>query len=124
MALILIALRPSFAEAIYNRSKLFEFRRVKAKIRPDDRILVYESAPISKVTGEFNVGKVVYGKPSQILNLEPNSNSRTAAAQYLTGAKLCTAIEVVNPIRWEQSMKLGNLYPSLRPPQSYLFIEK
>lgn len=124
MALILIALRPSFAVAIYNRSKLFEFRRVRAKIQPNDRILVYESAPISQVTGEFNAGKVIYGKSSQILNLEPNLDSRAAAAQYLTGAQLCTAIEVVDPIRWEQPIRLSNLYPDLRPPQSYLFIEK
>lgn len=124
MALILIALQPSFAAAIYNRSKSFEFRRVKAKIRPDDRILVYESAPISRVTGEFNAGKVIYGKSSQILILEPDLGSRAAAAQYLTGAEFCTAIEVVNPVKWEPSTKLGNLYPGLRPPQSYLFIEK
>jgi predicted transcriptional regulator len=110
-----MSLRPTFAEAIYSGSKRFEFRRVRASINYGERVLVYESAPSSRLTGEFWVGNVVSASPSEVLTLEPNVESRRLAESYLSGARVATAIEVVNPLRWQRHRVLKNLFPNLHP---------
>jgi predicted transcriptional regulator len=119
---IIMSLRPIFAEAIYQGLKHFEFRRVKVKIHGGDHVFIYESAPISCLTGEFYVGRVVTGNPNQVLNLEATLSSKIAAEQYLWGAKIATAIEVLLPQRWRQPKPLQAIAPGCRPPQSYTFI--
>ena len=118
---VLLALRPNFAEAIYGRTKRFEFRRTRVSIVSSDIILVYETAPISSITGSFVVGRVVQGKPEVIVTLEPDQANRKAVEQYLAGAKVASAIEVTQVTRWHRSVPLSEILPGTKPPQSYIF---
>jgi predicted transcriptional regulator len=58
---ILLAVKPRFADAIYARAKLYEYRRVRAKFRPGDYVFVYESHPKKCVSGQFEIGEVSIG---------------------------------------------------------------
>ena len=113
-----------YAEAIYTGAKRHEFRRVRASFVSGDRVLVYEPLPTGLVTGEFVVGTVHQGLPSDITCLETDPWSRIAAEHYLRGAHIATAIEVTAATKWEAGIKLHDVSPGIRPPQSYVFINE
>ena len=50
MNVLVMSIKPQYAEAIYAGTKQFEFRK-KPPTNPKAVYLVYESAPVSKLTG-------------------------------------------------------------------------
>lgn len=120
--LVVMSIRPRFAKAIYSRTKQFEFRRVRTQLRSGDLVLVYESAPVSYLTGQFHVGKVVIGSPTDLIELEAEGTSRVAVQHYLLGAQVASAIEVLDPVRWREKVCFNEFLPGYRPPQSYAFV--
>jgi predicted transcriptional regulator len=119
---VLMSIRPAFADELYRGAKLFEYRRVRARIRTGDRVLVYESRPRSYVSGEFRAGRVLTGPPSRLASLEPDPHVRALVERYLRGAARATAIEVLSLTRWDACVALSELSPGTRPPQSYTFL--
>lgn len=55
---VLLSIKPEFANKIFEGSKKFEFRRSIFKNKQVKSIVVYASAPISKVIGEFEIDTV------------------------------------------------------------------
>ena len=56
---ILLSIKPEFANKIFNGSKKFEFRRLVFKNKSVNTVVVYASAPVSKVIGEFDIEQVL-----------------------------------------------------------------
>ena len=52
---VLLSIRPQFALQIFEGSKRYEYRRAIFKREGVTSVLVYASAPIGKVIGEFEV---------------------------------------------------------------------
>lgn len=52
MRTIILAIKPKYANMILNGEKTIEFRRKFPKA-PLEKVLIYASAPISKIIGEF-----------------------------------------------------------------------
>src|SRR5271157_5356318 len=64
---ILMSVKPSYAEKIFNRTKTVELRRIKPKfLQEGDLILVYVSSPVKALTGAFTVSSVM---EKSLLNL-------------------------------------------------------
>ena len=119
-----MAIRPKFAHLIYTRKKHFEFRRVRSKFVTGDLVFIYETAPVSRVTGEFRVGKTVYASPEKLVKLEQAPQMREVAQHYLRGAAVGTAIEIETPQRWKTNCDLEQVLPGCRPPRSYLIVKE
>lgn len=60
MATILLSIKPEYAEKILEGTKKFEYRRIIPK-QNVDKIIIYESAPVSKVVGEVEVLGIYQG---------------------------------------------------------------
>jgi predicted transcriptional regulator len=57
---VLLSIKPRFAEKILSGEKRYEFRRAIFK-RPRVRVIVvYASAPVQKVVGEFTISEILY----------------------------------------------------------------
>ena len=117
---IILSLRPQFAKAIYSKTKHFEFRRRSVRLRRGDLVLIYETAPVAKVTGVFLAGEVTYGRSKILLREETDAASRRAAAKYLAGANICSAIEILKPKAWRVAVSLS-VFGVRRAPQSYCY---
>ena len=50
MKVLVLSIKPKYAEAIYSGTKRFEFRKVPPR-NLNSVYLMYESAPVSKITG-------------------------------------------------------------------------
>lgn len=62
---VLLSIHPEFADAIFDGRKHFEFRRVIFKECVDE-IVVYATAPISRVVGVFLVDDIYEGSPTEL----------------------------------------------------------
>jgi predicted transcriptional regulator len=120
--LILMSIRSTYAQAIYAGTKRYEYRRVKVGLAQGDRVLIYECSPIAQVTGVFDVGNVFVGSTQEILNIETNDTIRAAVTNYLKGARIASAIEVVHATKWRRGLEISQILQGVRPPQSYMFL--
>jgi predicted transcriptional regulator len=121
MSTFVLALRPHHAQRLYDGTKTWEFRRVRAQIPVGALVLVYESRGAQAITGQFVVAEVVHGTPEQVLPRERNALSRSEAAEYLAGAVRATALRASKVVRYPVAIGLS-AYGLQRAPQSYVRI--
>lgn len=89
-----------------------------------DRVLIYEPLPVGLITGEFVAGAVLFGSPSDLIHLEADPWSRSAAEQYLRGTRVASAVEILQAVKWDKGLEIQEVLPGTRPPQSYVFIKE
>jgi predicted transcriptional regulator len=87
-------------------------------------MIVYATAPLSQLVGEFRVGRVLTGTPAEVCAETGPDPLKSYTASYLRGARSCTAVEVIDPQRWDPPMPLARFRPRIRAPQSYVFMKE
>ena len=65
MCRILLSINPEYVEQIINKEKIYEFRKIKCK-RNIDNIVIYSTAPVSKVVAEAEVVDVLEDIPENL----------------------------------------------------------
>jgi predicted transcriptional regulator len=117
---VLMSIRPSYADAIFDGTKTVELRRRRPSFTQGARVLVYSSSPHKKLKGTFEVGGVIATDPETLWDLIGGRAGidRTGFDEYFCGCSAAYAIEVENP-RLIEPTPLG-----IRPPQSYLFLRR
>lgn len=120
---VLMSLRPCFASAIYSGAKRFEYRRCRVSIRPGATVLIYESSPVSLVTGMFLVSDVLNATAFSPFDLEIDPAMARSAHEYLLGARQSSALQIIHPRRFVRPLRLHD-YGLPRAPQSYCFLSE
>ena len=113
----LMPIHPRYANAILEGSKGAEFR--KRRLAPDiRRIVIYATAPISRIVGEFTIGETVVGSPQEIWRRHGATGeiSEPAFHSYFAGRDMAVAFVVTQTRRYAESLALADL--SLDPPVS------
>lgn len=119
----LMSIRAQHADALYAGRKLHEYRRCSTAFASGDEILVYEPHPRRHVSGHFLVGRVAALRPPYNIDaLEIDEAVVLGVTLYLKGAARATAIEIIQPKRFETPWQLQHALPRRRAPQSYLFL--
>jgi len=119
VARILMTLHPTWADEIYSGRKRLEFRRVRMKVNPGDRVVICESGRRPRpVTGEFSIAAVHRGTPRQLARLETDKKRAKSVAAYLRGARRGTALRISGPKRYPRARSLASLGIS-HTPMSY-----
>ena len=116
---ILLSLRPEWAAAIYAIEKRYEFRRRRINLDLGDVVIIYETRPVSLVTGEFTVRSIEWGSARRLVTLERDRARRSSLRAYLRGAAVGTAIGIGKARRYRQPLTLADLDVQ-RAPMSYL----
>ena len=122
---VILSIKPQFVEKIFAGSKLFEFRRTIFKNREVNKIVVYASAPISKVVGEFEIGEVLN---SEIKSLwketkEHSGISKQYYMDYFKGKESGYAIKIDNPKKYKTHKCIKETY-GISAPQSFAYVKK
>ena len=71
---IVLAIKPKYAEKIYSGKKRWEFRKAPPPV--PSWVLLYESAPVSKITGMVYLAAKVQGLPELVLGYGRNPKNR------------------------------------------------
>ena len=117
---IVMSIKPKYAKAIYEGKKHWEFRKAPPPLY--ERIYIYESAPVSKVTGWLYFSESVTGVPTVVWDIVKCNRVFTKnltgisleGLQAYAGKKLVTALRVYEPTRCEQPISFV-----AKPPQNW-----
>ncbi len=130
--ILLISIKPKYAEQIFKGEKTVELRRVKTKLTPGDLVLVYVTSPKQALIGYFEVKKIIL-----VENIQNNlpkfwQQVKDSAGleysefkDYYQGASRGVGIFIKNSYLFKSSIELHTLkqkLPNFHPPQSYHYL--
>ncbi len=122
---VLLSIKPEFVEKIFAGTKKYEFRKSLFK-RNDVRVIViYASAPVKRVVGEFEIDKILSDDVKVIWNLTKKQSGITEAFynSYFYNKKTANAIQIGNLIKYDDPKYLSD-YNIYQAPQSFCYLHK
>ncbi|MCY4256757.1 MAG: ASCH domain-containing protein [bacterium] len=126
--MVVLSLKPRFAEAILVGLKTVEFRRIMPKIEVPTRALLYASTPTQALLGTCIVTDVL---SSDLAGLWREHGSQSALAYsefkaYFTDLTVGTALMLAQPQSFSIEVPLQDLRAEpqgFRPPQSFAYVD-
>jgi len=120
---VLLSIKPEFAQKIFEGTKIYEYRRVIFSKPQIKKIIVYASAPISKVIGEFEIEKVISDEPTSLWEdtKEHSGISKSYFSKYFEGKSIGFAIKVKRTKKYQAPKCIFETY-GIRPPQSFQYL--
>lgn len=120
---VLLSIKPEFALKIFDGSKKYEYRRIIFRRNEVTRVLVYASAPIGKVIGEFEIDGILQDEPE---NLWAKTKSHAGVSkekffEYFANSLSGYAIKVKKTKKYKSPSTLDKFMISV-PPQSFVYL--
>ncbi|MDD1385948.1 hypothetical protein [Curtobacterium poinsettiae] len=119
-----MAIHPRYANAILEGQKLVEFR--KRKLADDiTTVLIYATAPIQKVVGEFSIKETVVDDPSAIWAAYGNVGiiDESSFGDYYASSTHAVALLVGQATRYRRPHALADL-DTKSIPQSFYYVSR
>jgi len=63
---IVVRLNPNLRSRLFDGSKRYEYRRVIFRCEKMRTVVVYASAPIKEIIGEFDIGDILHDDPTAL----------------------------------------------------------
>ena len=122
---VILSIKPEFAEKIFNGSKKYEFRRSIFKDPTIKKIIVYASAPISKIIGEFEIDKIIRSELNSLWSTtkEYSGISEEYYLKYFEGKKEGYALKIKKTHKYEDQLSIKDDF-GLFPPQSFAYLKE
>jgi len=126
--MIVLSLKPRFADAILAGSKTVELRRLEPKIVVPTRALVYSTSPVRALVGTCIVTSVVSERLATLWReYGPSTGvNHREFLDYFEGVEKGTALTLADPTSLPQPIPLTRLRetsPGFRPPQSFAYVD-
>ena len=126
--MIVLSLKPRFAETILAGSKTVELRRTRPKIEVPTRALLYATTPVRALLGTCIISDV---RTANLTALWREYGSRSELShnefkRYFEGLDIGTALTLSHQRRLEKMVPLQNLRATprgFRPPQSFAYVD-
>jgi predicted transcriptional regulator len=119
---VLLSIKPGYAHSIFQGLKRFDYRRSIFK-RPVDRVVVYASAPVSMVVGEFEVQGVLFDDLSKLWRgtKEYAGITEEEFYAYFSHLEKGHAIQIGRTVVYSTPLSLEESY-RVRPPRSFVYV--
>ena len=119
---VLLSIKPAFARRIFDGTKRYEYRRLLFK-RPVDKVIVYASAPTSKIIGEFDIHDLLFHDLDTLWRKTEKYSgiSEEYFYSYFCNREHGYAIQIGHAVEYRHPKALQDVY-GLRPPQSYAYV--
>jgi predicted transcriptional regulator len=121
---VVLSIKPEFAEKIFQGTKKYEFRRAIFKNPQVQKVIVYASAPLQKVIGEFEIDHVI---ALDLITLWDATKEHSGITEdyfykYFGDKEYGFAIKIKSTKRYRNPKCLKKDY-NLIPPQSFLYLK-
>ena len=126
--MMILSLRPRFADAILSGAKTVELRRTEPKIRVRTRALIYALTPVRALLGTCVVTSVESGHLGALWQVHGAGSGLDHGEflNYFEGVEAGTALHLASPRRFSRPVPLVELRSrptGFRPPQSFSYID-
>lgn len=122
---VLLSIKPVFAKLIFSGEKRYEFRKTLFREPTVKKVVVYASAPISMIIGEFTIDSILEQEPETLWSMTNQYAGITKAFfdSYFAGRSRAFAIKVKTTFLYDQPLELERM--SIRQaPQSFVYIPR
>ena len=121
---VLLAIKPEFAEKIFNGTKKVEYRRMIFKSNKITSIVVYASSPIQKVIGEFEIDEIMADSPEHLWceTSKDAGISKSYFDQYFADKGTGYAIRIKSVKKYTNPLCLLSDFKITHPPQSFQYL--
>ncbi|MBN2155715.1 MAG: hypothetical protein JW776_06710 [Candidatus Lokiarchaeota archaeon] len=122
---ILLSIKPKYVQSIFNKTKLFEFRRVIPKQRSVDKVIIYSSNPKKRIVGYFIIEKIISESPEEIWDkckLHAGIDKKEFF-KYFQGKTTAHAIQIKKVTKFRKEIDPKDVDPQFRPPQSFSYVQ-
>lgn len=118
----LLSIKPEFASKIFEGEKKFEFRRSIFK-KPVRKVIVYASAPVCKVIGEFEIEELIFDNLESLWRKTKKHAgiSEDYFYSYFSEKENGHAIKIGTTKKYRKPLSLKETY-GVVPPQSFLYV--
>lgn len=122
---VILSIKPEFANKIFDGTKKYEFRRAIFKNPNVKRVLVYSSAPVQKIIGEFEIEGIIAHDPETLWSKTKKHSgiSQDYFFEYFGDKPLGFAIKIKSTKLYQKPRCIRKDY-KLFPPQSFLYLAK
>jgi predicted transcriptional regulator len=120
---VLLSIKPEFAFKIFEGKKKYEFRKAIFKRVGITKVIVYASAPISKVIGEFEIAEIIHDELKRLWQ-ETNRYAgidENYFYQYFAERETGYAIKICQAKLYEDKLCIRQHF-GLTPPQSFAYL--
>jgi predicted transcriptional regulator len=119
---VILSIKPRFANKIFSGEKTFEFRKAIFKEPGVDTVLVYASAPISKIIGEFKIEEIYH---ESVISLWLKTSRGAGISEdyfneYFKGRDNGYAIKIKSTKMYKSYQCIKKDF-GLHPPQSFAY---
>lgn len=126
--MVVLSLKPRFAEAILSGVKTVELRRTRPKIAVPTLALLYATTPVRALLGTCIITRV---RSADLAELWREYGSRSDLRyhefqQYFDGVDVGTALVLAQPRAFGRRVPLQDLQAKprgFRPPQSFAYVD-
>jgi predicted transcriptional regulator len=126
--IMLMSIRPSYAEQIIAGTKTVELRRQLPRFSVGGLVVLYASKPVHALVGAFQLRGLETDNPMALWpRVAPNAGvAQDSYRDYFNGATSAVALHV--GARWiaKDTLSLREIrteWPEFRPPQSYRYAD-
>ncbi|CAM2913236.1 ASCH domain-containing protein [Paenibacillus sediminis] len=121
---VLLSIKPEFVNKIFSGDKKYEYRKTIFKRKDINKVVVYATAPVSRVVGEFEIESVLFDDVNSLWEVTKaySGIDEQFFFEYFTEKEKGYAIKIKSYKKYQRSMKLGEVYYSV-PPQSFAYID-
>lgn len=122
---VILSIKPKFIEKIISGEKEYEFRKVIFKDSRVNKIVVYSSAPISKVVGEFDIKEIIKLPLNDLWELTKESSGieEEFFYQYFGKKEYGYALKIENFKLYKKQFDIWKKY-GVKAPQSFAYIKE
>lgn len=120
---VLLSIRPEFVNEIRTGRKKYEFRRTIFKREDIKKILIYESAPVSKIIGEVEIKSILHDNLEDLWNktYQQSGIDKHFFDEYFLKKEKGFAIELGNLVEFQTPKHIKD-YGLKAAPQSFVYI--
>ena len=120
---VLLSIRPEFVDKIFAGTKKFEFRKSLFKKSGIKHVVIYASAPIKRVVGEFEIEDILSDEIDVIWERTQKYAGITEFfyKSYFQNRKTANAIKIGRIKKFEKTKSLSD-YNIKQAPQSFCYI--
>lgn len=121
---VLLSIKPEFVNQIRQGNKKFEFRKQIFKKSNIEKVIVYETSPVSKVIGEFTITEIKQSAPDSLWMYTRNKSgiSKEFFDAYFKGREIAFAIGFEKFIEYKTPRDLSSMGVKAAP-QGYVYVD-
>jgi len=123
MCTVLMSINKEYVDKILDGTKKYEYRRIRCK-RDVSEILIYCTAPVSKVVARVKVKQVLSESPQELWEKTKDYSGVDYEfySEYFADKNMAYAYELGDVKKFKQCRRLST-YGVKTAPQSYVYID-